>query len=485
MGRQGFRKGMIDSMEQLGEIKIPEIEEKKHWNRKWKMAAGILAGCIVVILAAAIVFIRLYFTEERALLKAFRNLSEEIQERQALWEEASGNGAADSLDQIRLTTVCNLSGEELPFTLGVDTTLLRDADARRMKADTEFSVMNNKLVELNLYGEDRTLCVGLPDLFEQNLVFDTEQIDVQYNASLFAEKFGALEGHAISIDLFPAQGFLSWMQYLENWQEGISMEKLEELIDINVPERENRKYRCSQYRLTISKDWVNGRIAEIRTAAEEQAAAEEKAGTAAGAEAEENGITADPGKEKEAEITGAITRDIIVTIAVEEKNDRIVRISLEEPIAAAIGEKEREIELEVSGDICFLGEDRSIDDIVVSMESEVPLTVLGLDEWLLTVFGSKDGTEDKIEMQLRAELLYDENDTSVTADLHKLTVSVDRFGTYKLTGEAVLMPLQEAIEPPAGETIRLFEITEEEYQDLEQQIMQKVWRWMKAYSIFG
>lgn len=455
-------------MEQLGEIQIPEIEEKKHWNRKWKMAAGILAGCIVVILAAVIVFVRLYFTEERALLKAFRNLSEEIQERQALWEEASGNGPADSLDQIRLTTVCNLSGEELPFTLGVDTTLLRDADARRMKADTEFSVMNNKLVELNLFGEDRTLCVGLPDLFEQNLVFDTEQIDVQYNASLFAEKFGALEDHAISIDLFPAKRFLPWMQYLESWQEGISMEKLEELIDINVPERENRKYRCSQYRLTISKDWINGRIAEIKAAAEEKATAEEKAGTAI-----------------ETEVTGAITRDIIVTIAVEEKNDRIVRISLEEPVAVAIGEKEREIEIEVSGDICFLGEDRSIDDIVVSMESKVPLTVLGLDEWLLTVFGSKDGTEDKIEMQLRAEFLYDENDTSVTADLHRLTVSVDPFGTYKLTGEAVLMPLQEAIEPPAGEAIRLFEMTDEEYQDLEQQIMRKIWRWMKAYSIFG
>lgn len=468
MGRKGFRKGMIDFMEQLGEIQIPEIEEKKHWNRKWKRAAGILAGCIAVILAAVIVFVRLYFTEERALLKAFRNLSEEIQEQQALWEEASGNGPADSLDQIRLTTICNLSGEELPFTLGVDTTLLRDADARRMKADTEFSVMNNKLLELNLFGEDRTLCVGLPDLFEQNLVFDTEQIDVQYNDSLFAEKFGALEDHAISIDLFPAKRFLPWMQYLESWQEGISMEKLEELIDINVPERENRKYRCSQYRLTISKDWINGRIAEIKAVAEEKATAEEKAGIAI-----------------EEEVTGAITRDIIVTIAVEEKNDRIVRISLEEPVAVAIGEKEREIEIEVSGDICFLGEDRSIDDIVVSMESEVPLTVLGLDEWLLTVFGSKDGTEDKIEMQLRAEFLYDENDTSVTADLHRLTVSVDRFGTYKLTGEAVLMPLQEAIEPPAGEAIRLFEMTDEEYQDLEQQIMRKIWRWMKAYSIFG
>lgn len=460
-------------MEQLGEIQIPEIEEKKRWNRKWKIAAGLLAGCIVVFAAAAVIFAKLYFTEERALLKAFRNLSEEIQERQALWEAASGNDSADSLNQIELTTICNLSGEELPFTLGVDTILLRDADARRMEIDTAFSVMNNRLAELNLYAEDRTLSVGLPDFFEQNLVFDTERIDIQYNASLLAEKFGALEEHAFSIDLFPPQSFLPWMRYLENWQDGIGMEKLEELIDINVPERENMKYRCSQYRLTISKDWVNGRAAEIKAAAEERVAAE-------GAAAETGSTAAD-----EAEITAEIMQDIVVTIAVEEKNDRIVRISLEEPITVSIGTEEHKIEVEMTGDICFLGECRSIDDIVVSMESEIPLNALGLDEWFLAIFGNKEDAEDKIEMQLRAELLYDENDTSVTADLHKLTVSVDRFGTYKLTGEAVLAPLREEIEPPAGENIRLFEMTEEEYNDLKRQIMEKVWRWMKAYSIFG
>lgn len=443
-------------MEHLGEIQIPEIEEKKRWNPKWKIAAGILAGCIVVFAAVAIVFVRLYFTEERALLKALGNLAAEMRERQALWEEASGNGPEDSLNRIKLTTVCNLSGDELPFTLGVDTVLLRDADARRMKAGTEFSVMNNKLVELDLYGEGRSLSVGLPGFFEQNLVFDTERIDIQYNASLLAEKFGTLDDRAISIDLFPAYRLLSWMPYLEDWQDGIHMEKLEELIDINVPERENMKYRCSQYRLTISKDWINDRMAEIKAAVAE-----------------------------EAEIMAEIMQDIVVIIAVEEKNDRIVRISLEEPIAVSAGTKEHKIEIETTGNICFLGEDRSIDDIVVSVESEIPLTALGLDEWLLAVFGNKDGTEDKIEMQLRAELLYDENDTSVTADLHKLTVSVDRIGTYKLTGEAVLAPLREAIEPPAGESIRLFEMTEGEYQDLQQQILKKVWRWMKAYSIFG
>jgi len=446
---------MVDSMEQLEEIQIPEIEEKKHWGRKWKIAAGISAGCIVAFAVAAVIFAKYYFTEERELLKAFQNLSEEMQERWQLWEKASGNGPEDGLSRIKLTTIYNLSGEELPFTLGVDTILLRDADARRMKADTKFSVMNDELVEWNLYGEDRTLSMALPDFFEQNLVFDTERIDLQYNASLLAEKFGALEDRALSIDLFPEKKSLSWMQYLGNWQEGISMEKLEEPIDLNVPEKENRQYRCSQYRLTISKDWLDHGI-------EERMSAEI------------------PGEGNIVEIL----RDIVVVIAVEEKNDRIVRISLEEPFILSVGKEEQRIEMETAGSLCFLGEDRSIDDIVVNMEMELPLAALGLDERLLAVFG-KDSAEDKIQIQLGTELLYDENDTSVTASLHKLTVSVDLLGTYKLTGETVLEPLRESIEPPVGENIRLFEMTEEEYQDLKQQIMRKIWRWLKAYSIFG
>lgn len=413
-------------MEHLEEIQIPEIEEKKHWNRKWRIAAGILAGCIVIFAVAAAIFAKCYFTEERELLKAFRNLAGEIQERQELWEEASGNGPEDSLNRIKLTTMYNLSGEELPFTLGIDTVLLRDASVRKMKANTEFSVMNNTLVEWNLYGEDKTLSMSLPGFFEQNLIFDTERIDIQYNASLLAEKFGALEDGALSIDLFPKKKFLSWMPYLEGWQEGISIEKLETLIDINVPEKDDRQYRCSQYRLTISKDWLDHGIKGLIEAVSED--------------------MTEHNDDVNGQISGGVNavevvQDIVVNIAVEEKIDRIVRISLEEPIALSVGQNEHKIEMEMTGYICFLGEARSIDDIVVSMESEIPLKVLGLDERLLAVFG-KDGAEDKIGTELRAELLYDEDDTSVTASLHKLTVSVDRIGTYKLTGEAVLEPLQ-------------------------------------------
>lgn len=291
-------------MEQFGEIQIPEIEEKKRWSRKRKIAAGIFAGCIIMSVIAVFIFSKWYFTEERAFLRAFQKLAGEARERQELWEEVTENGPADSLDQIQLTTICNLSGEELPFTLGVDTTLKRDVDARKMQAETKCSVMNNQLAELNVYGEDGTFIVTFPDFWEQNFVFDAERIDIQYNESLFAEIFGTLEDCEISIDLFRKKEPVQWIKYLVDWQKEINLEKLENPIDIGVPERDDRKYRCSQYRLTISKDWINTMMMDY--------------------------IVSILGVEKG--VVVEIAQDLVIVVAIEEKTDRIVRISVEEPL---------------------------------------------------------------------------------------------------------------------------------------------------------
>lgn len=450
-------------MERMDEIQIPEIEEKKHWKgrqwQQWNIAAGILAGCVVVLAAAIFLFSKWYFSEERVLLRAFQNLSKEVLERRALWEEATGNGLGDELNQIKVTTVCNLSGDGLPFTLGVDTILSRDADARKMKVCTKFSVSNTKLAEFEIYGEDKTLTLTLPDFFEKNFVFDAERIDAQYNDSLFAEIFGTLKDCEISIDLFPEGNPVLWMQYLEGWQENIHIEKLENAIDISVPEKDSRQYRCSQYRLTVSADWINKLVME---------------GTAA----------SDSLSEKEG-IIAEIAQDIVIVAAIEEKNDRIVRISFEEPFVFFVGNEEHRIVMESSGAVCFLGEKRSIDDIFVSMQTEMPLAALGLDERLLAVFGNQSGVEDKIVIDLGVEALYDENDTCVMTNLHKLTVSVDRIGSFKLTGKMEMEPLREELAVPEGENIRLFEITEEEYQNMRGQVMKKIWRWLKALSLFG
>lgn len=421
-------------MEQYEEIPIPEIEERMPRKRKpMFLAAGMCAALAAVIVT---VIVMVYGKEERALVKSLQNLAKEMEEWQSLWEAAGGK------EGFALDTVLNLSAEELPITLGVDTVLRKDDSERKLQATTVFSVMNNKLLELGIYAEDETVMASLPSIWQQNFSFGTKRIDRQYNDSLLAKKWGQIESGEISCTLFPEQDPLFWKAMFSRYKEvvdilskkkkdedkalsEITIEKLEgEILIDSVAEHSSRQYRCSQYRV-------------------------------------------------------ALVEDVVLLIAVDE-NERIVRVSLEEPLW--IEDKK------LTGSIFFMGEDRSIDDIVVEMQMELPLDYIPLEERLLSVFGNRiaqEGTEDKIEITLAAEMVYDESDTCVVANLDKLTASVDRIGTFQVKGNMTFAPLQEEIEPLSGETIRLFEMTEEEYKDLERQLLQKLWKWSIFSKLFG
>lgn len=456
-------------MEELDEIQIPEIEEKPH--KKWKKAAVIAGVCAVVVAVAAVLALKIYFSPRRALLSGLQNMAQEIQERQELWEAATGNTDVSQKGSVKTTMVFNASAKELPVTLGIDTVLLKDEEKRQLSLSTQLSVMNRNLVQLNLYGDEETLTFNLPIFWEQNFSFDTRQIDEQYNNSLLAEKWGELENQKISFDLFPEENTLSWkelaIQYrkiletvlskekkdsAEDFPE-VTIEKLEEEIVLEPfsigkdeqPEQENRQYQCSQYRILVS-------------------------GIDTGSMAESSGI----------DIHNITIPEEIALLAAVDENDRIVQLSLEEALSFG--------EMELTGDIYFLGnffgKERSIDDIIVDLQMELPLDSLPIDTSLLSSFGNQiaeELTEESVVIQIDAEITYDENDTSVIANLNELTASVDRIGTFQLTGEATLEPLREEVQPLSGETIRIFEITGEEYDDLERQLRQKLLR----YTIIG
>lgn len=454
-------------MERFEEIRIPEIEEKKHGKRK--AAAGIIIAGIVLFMLIGFFWVKAYYAEERTLIKGILNLAGEMEERQQLWEEASGNSFDDPFGTMKVTTIFNVCSEELPVTLGVDTILLRDADMRMVQASTAVSIMNNQLAELTIVGQDDTLTVSLPAFFRQNLVFDAERIDRQYNESLLAEKFGRLENTELSIELFPEDPRKIWDKYYVNLMESlkdieadgireIEIEKLETPLVLTVPEKDDRQYQCSQYRVSIP----------YHTAGENDRSTfwqEEQGGAGTAADMAE-------GVEK--------TDKAALLIAVDD-NDRIVQITPEESLSVTMNYKGNDIDVNLTGNVCFLGEERSIDDIVVNMQMELPLEVPEFAEKLLSVFGNGTVDEkDVIAIQAGAEVIYNENDSSVTTDLNKLTVKVDRIGSFKVTGTIVTEPLHEPIKVPEGETIRIFEITQEQYLDLELQIMRRIGRWLKA-----
>lgn len=444
-------------MEPWEQISIPEIQEKSHQKRNALIIAAVAGGCILAVFLSGVFLFRIYNTAERRLLKGFQRLAGEIIEQRVLLngagEDASKPGA------MKIETTLNLSSEELPVTLGVDTVLLRDMDARRMRADTALSVMNRKLVQIQTYGEEDTLTLRLPDFFDQNLTFDTRRIDSQYNHSLFAEKFGEVDMPEISLRLFPEQ---AWSQeelqkvlgdFLEDWKESrksgdtlqeIQVEMMEKEVEVNIPGDGGRQYLCSQYLVTIPKEWSR------RLGMDEEKV--------------------------------RLEQDIALLVAMD-RHSRIICLSLEEPLSLMVETENGEKLVELDADIRFLGEERSIDDMIIGMELEIPVTYPGAERsWrgLLPGRGNAAAKEHRVALRVETELVFTENNMRIVMEPNQITAALDDEDLFKVTGRIVWEPLREEIEPLEGGTIRLFEITEEQYEDLEQQLSRKLRKWGAA-----
>ncbi|MCM1143867.1 MAG: hypothetical protein NC318_07810 [Blautia sp.] len=444
-------------MEPWEQISIPEIQEKSHKKRNGLIIASVAAGCILAVLLSGIFLFRIYNTAERRILRGFQRLAGEVIEQQVLLNKTGEDTAKPGA--MKLETTLNLSSEELPITLGVDTVLLRDTDARRMRADTALSVMNRKLVQIQTYGEEETLTFRLPDFFDQNLAFDTRRIDSQYNQSLFAEKFGEVDMPETSLQLFPEQEWSGeklqkvWKNFLEDWKESlksedtlpeIQVEMVEEEIEVNIPGNSDRQYLCSQYLVTIPKEWSRR-------------------------------LALDEAKVR-------LEQDIALLVAMD-RHSRIICLSLKKPLSLMVETENGEKLVELEADISFLGEERSIDDMIIGVGLEIPVTYPGAERsWrgLLPGRGNAAVKEHRVALRAETELVFTENNMCIVMEPNQITAVLDDEDLFKVTGRVVWEPLREGIEPLEGETIRLFEITEAQYEDLERQLSRKLRKWAAA-----
>lgn len=458
-------------MGQFEEIQVPVMEEKPKKNQKWKLIAGITAGGIAV-LAAGIVFAVKVSRLESTLVKGVHNLTQEMNERWQLWEEATGNTLMNELNRVKTTVSFNISGDELPVTIGLDSTLQRDGDARRIWGETALSVMNTELFGMELYGEDEKVTISVPDFLEQNLEFDAEGIDLQYNNSLFAEKFGTMEIEGVSLDLFPEESHFMWTELLLEWQEAakekdaakkedtealpeIIIEELEEKKQITLPGQDDKERLCTQYRIVVPQERLEKAVGDGMTAAE--------------------GVEAASGLEAEIEIL----QDVSFLLSIDE-NDRIVQISLQEPLSISTESQGYEIPISYEGSISFTGESRAIDEIIIDMESKIELREVKSGPRALFPFRSEAyGEDETLEVHIGMEIVYDEDDTSVVCSLDDLAVIMDDM-RIQVKGKITAEPLREEIQPLEGDTIRIFEITEAEYDDLEEELQRKILYWLMA-----
>lgn len=446
---------------QYNQIYIPQMEEKPHKNTK--IVVAVILGCVAVFAAiavAGVMVVRAYNSDERKFMKGFMNLAEEINERRQLWETATGESLTDGGGSTQTEMTFNLSSDQFPITIGLDMSFLKDNDARKIKNDAVLSVMNNDLIGYSIYGDDKRIILSIPEIWRQNLEFYPNQIDRQYNESLLAEKFGTIDSEEISIDFFSenednlsSNVFNEWLEavleFSQNMKnsttgsvQGITVEKLDGTVSVSFPEKDDKEYECREYRMIISKEWIESM-------------------QNAGVTVNTTGV----------EVNTVISSDFVLLIDMD-KNSRIIRISSEKPVQFQVESDEFSGIAGYSMSIGFLGEKRSIDDIYVSMDIDYALGMTGLYSG-----------EEKFLIQFGAQIGYDENDTCVTIDIDKLELYNDDIGTLKMTGKIDIEPLKKKIQPLDGETIQLFRITEEEYEDLENQLNDTIMKWVNILSL--
>ncbi|MDE6750124.1 MAG: hypothetical protein K2K21_13830 [Lachnospiraceae bacterium] len=446
---------------QYNQIYIPQMEEKPHKNTK--IVVAVVLACVVVFAAmavAGVMVVRAYNSDERKFMKGFMNLAEEINERRQLWETATGESLTEGGGSTQTEMTFNLSSDEFPVTIGLDMSFLKDNDVRKIRNEAVLSVMNSDLIGYTIYGDNKRIILSVPEIWRQNFEFSPSQIDRQYNESLLAEKFGTIDSEEISIDFFEENEDDLSSNVLKEWLEevlefsqnmknsttgsvqGISIENPEGTVTISFPEKDDKEYECREYRMTISKEWIEStQDAKVTV--------------------NTTGV----------EVTTAISSDFVLLIDMD-KNNRIIRIASEKPVQFLVESDEFSGFAGYSMSVGFLGEKRSIDDIYVNIDIDY---TLDMTDWY--------SGEEKFLIQFDSQIGYDENDACVTVDIDKLEISNDTIGTLKMTGKIDMEPLKEKIQPLEGETIQLFRITEEEYEDLENQLNETIMKWMNILSL--
>jgi hypothetical protein len=378
------------------EIPVPDVGTKgqpaPRQGKGWRWLAA--AVCVIAALGAASAAAWTYYTSRPLYLlaKGFQNLRTEMDAMKNPLAEKTGMG--DILTRMEeegshVESRLDVKSDRFPnsITLGVDTDWNRDVQAKELGSVTDISVMNNNLATLEVYGTEDVICFSVPELFLENMYFNTENVVSQYNGSVFSESllFGKAEIEDFSIDLFPDYGVgLSPGQLLngsELW------ERYEDDIQTCGENMTIEKVSKTVCRVVLRQQDVESLLCAVMS---DSAFFYEKAG-----------IHVD---DIRAEYDQVISADVSLLFTLDPEN-RFESIELEQPVPMLDGETS------LSGGLFFLGEQRTIEKLQCKMA--LTTTDSGKTEILGLVEQSREENDYQVDMKLQ----YGEGDSETAMNL--------------------------------------------------------------------
>lgn len=456
-------------------------------DRKTGKIIGIVACVLAAVIIMGILAAAFYTSRPMyKIAKGLHNLSAELSEiHNPLADKLGLEDIITMLEEDggHVATRLNFTAEALfgSMTLGVDTQLYKDVQAKELDSSTTVSIMNYEIAHLNLYGNEDVICFGIPELFLENMYFDTENVVSQYNASVWADEnmFGRLDMEDFSVELFPEdQGRISIgnhrtiIGFMEKY--GSDLEACRENMTVY-------KVESGVYGAEFTQQDMDRLFKDMLHYYNDLYGMDE--------------IDLEEGMEDYEQF---IASDVNLLFVIDHKN-RIESITLEKPVEMLDGEAS------VDWELFFMGEKRSVDKmqgkVTVTNASGEETEMIGQlvqtledDDYQINMdikYSEEEGqgkmrlamdcdaSDDTFDMslsmktddgavELAAEGTLDDivQGESFALDLDALTIDMDGEEICKLTGDIAVAPLQESITPGVEAETAIFEMSYAEIGDL-------------------
>ena len=472
-------------------------------DHKKKTLIIVLCVCVAVLAIVLLGWLRHINSPAYRVQRGLFNLAREAEEMKNPLMEKAGVGAvrqmmakegysADSKLNVTVETGDYYLGE---ITLGVDTECDKDMTRKEMAASTTLSMMNYEFGHVEVYGDDENFCFSVPELLLEDMYIENEYVLSQYNDSFFGQMFGEVEEDGVlvergtrldydySIDLFNDQ----WIFADEDGIVSAFLEKYASEVEECRRHMTIEKAGTDLYRVSFDPLYFNELVREVlydylsyNMAGREQVL----------------GMVSD--------FDIIANEDISFLFAINREN-RIESIRIEEPLSLCQGD------LQISGDVYFLGTERSVDkmqgkievknereeetkeeeltwQVIQSLEadeyraeSNVRYSIaqngekqnLGLDIDLLCD-GRKDSFETDIslmtpfgEADLTAEggLSHIQKGESFNLELDEVVLSMDDEELLLIRGEVGVEPLSRRVKQNVKPKTAFFDLTEDDWYD--------------------
>ncbi len=351
--------------------------------------------------------------------------------------------------------------------LGIDGTVLCDYKNEKMKEEISFSLSYFEFLSFQMAVDKTDVYLDIPKLYDGSVYFNSQNIDEQFNNSIFKDYIETELEEDISMDFF-SEAAGNTANFSDEYKKEIiqlvknaEIEKTKMVLPIEVG---NKSVNCEGYTLSLKQEDVNSLLQSLY---------------------EESGVSG--------ESTYLVSNDVKILIYMDKSNN-IKQIQTEEDIYL------KDLECGISAALKFTGEDNAFDEMKGKFGVVADGETVNCDLEYASVLEGKE-TKQKMQMIISTDetdimgieykgILNAEDssyDMDISMDVEDENITVELAGNIEADDKSYALnfkdcvvyyedsqigsfdggyriePLEEEIEIPSAKTYPIFEFTEAEF----------------------